>query len=87
MADDRSNSASALVGEKSLVISPKITYNTICEHLKGCAIKQIGEKGYKFFVESYIHDVHVATCFDTAKVKSRCHRSQKKKVNPLIPSS
>lgn len=31
----------------------------IVNYLKGCGKKEIGEKGYKFFMENYIYDVFV----------------------------
>lgn len=58
---------------------------TIADHLKGCGKKEIGEKGYKFFPENYIHDVFVkeedgrpGPC----EVKGRCYHSQRKSEAP-----
>ena len=48
-------------------------YPNIQEHLKAVVKKNIGEKGYKYFVESYIHNVHVAVIpgrIQTSKVKA-----------------
>ena len=43
---------------KSLQNLAKVSSITIANHLKGCEKKkEIGEKGYKFFTENYIHDV------------------------------
>ena len=44
---------------KSLQNLAKVSSITIADHLKGCGKKEIGEKGYKFFTENYIHDVFV----------------------------
>ena len=59
MAGTRSGQAdgakSGLIWVESLSVLPKIIYLNIQEHLKS-----IGEKFYRHFVESYIHDVHVA---------------------------
>ena len=89
MADTVSGQAddanSGLIWVKSLSLLPKILYPNIQEHLKGCSKKNIGEKGYKYFVESYIHDVHVAVIpgrTQVSKVKARCYRSQKKSETP-----
>ena len=46
---------SGLIWVKSLSVLPKIIYLNIQEHLRS-----IGEKFYRYFVETYIHDVHVA---------------------------
>lgn len=43
---------------KNLRPLPKFTTEQIHNHLEGCK-KDIGSKVYKFFTESYIHDVHV----------------------------
>ena len=44
---------------KSLEKVPKVSSITIAKHLTGCGKKEVGEKGYKFFTENYIHDVFV----------------------------
>jgi len=44
---------------KSLEKVPKVSSITIAKHLTGCGKKGVGEKGYKFFTENYIHDVFV----------------------------
>ena len=45
--------------------------------------KRIGEKGYKFFTENYIHNVFVKEEDDRGLVvKGRCFRSQKKSEAP-----
>ena len=44
---------------KSLEKVPKVSSITIAKHLTGCGKKEVGEKGYKFFTENYIHNVFV----------------------------
>ena len=79
------NEFSVVAWTKSLRNLAKVSAITIVNHLKGCGKKEIGEKGYKFFTENYIHDVFVKeedsrsrTCY----VKGRCFRSQKKSKVP-----
>jgi len=60
----------------SLEKVPKVSFITIAKHLTGCGKKEVGEKGYKFFAENYIHNVFVkeddrGSCF----VKALCFRS------------
>jgi len=58
---------------------------TIGNYLKKCGIKEIGEKGYKFFTENYMHNVFVKEEDDragTRGVKGRCYRSRKKSEAP-----
>ena len=64
---------------KSLEKVPKLSSFTIAKNLTGCGKKEVGEKGYKFFTENYIHNVFVkeddrGLCF----VKALCFRSQRK---------
>jgi hypothetical protein len=68
---------------KSLEKVPKVSSITITKHLTGCGKKEVGEKGYKFFTENYIHNVFVkedyrGSCF----VKALCFRSQRKSEAP-----
>ena len=51
---------SGLIWVKLLSLLHKIMYPNIQEHLKGSSKKNISEKGYKYFIKSYIHDVHLA---------------------------
>ena len=44
---------------KNLRPLPKFTTEQIHNHVEGCGKNDIGSKGYKFFTESYIHDVYV----------------------------
>jgi len=53
------NEFSVVAWTKSLQNLAKVSAITIVNHLKGCGKKEIGEKGYKFFTENYIHDVFV----------------------------
>ena len=69
-----------------LVFVPRFSYIQKNQHLKDGGRKEIGQKGYKFFVENYIHDVYVGkqsrhgdlACI----VQARCHRSQRKNEDP-----
>ena len=70
---------------KSLEKVPKVSSITIAKHLTGCGKKEVGEKGYKFFTENYIHNVceredDCGSCF----VKALCFQSQKKSKAPRI---
>ena len=70
---------------KSLKNLGKVSSITIANHLEGCGKKEIGEKGYKFFTENYIHNVFVKEedgRAGTCEVKGRCHRSLKKNEAP-----
>ena len=49
----------AIIWTKNLRLLPKFTTQQIQTHLEGYGKKDIGSKGYKFFTESYIHDVYV----------------------------
>ena len=61
---------------KSLAFVPKFSYVQINQHLKDCRKKEIGEKGYKYFVENYIHNVYVSrTSSAVSCVKVRCYPS------------
>lgn len=53
------NEFSVVAWTKSLRNLAEVSAITIVNHLKGCGKKEIGEKGYKFFSENYIHDVFV----------------------------
>ena len=53
----------------------KVSSITIANHLKGCGKKEIGETGYKFFSENYIHNVFVKEedgRAGTCEEKGRC---------------
>lgn len=69
---------------KTLRPLPKFTIEQIHNHLEDCGKKDIGSKGYKFFTESYIHDVYVG--YDEgaghATIKASCFRSQRKNEEP-----
>ena len=71
---------------KSMQNLAKVTSIAIANHLKRCGKKEIGEKGHKFFTESYIHNVFVKQedgRAGTHEVKvGRCYRSQKKSETP-----
>ena len=74
-----------LAWTKSLQNLAKVSSITIANHLKGCGKREIGEKGYKFFTENYIHGVFVKKedgGGGTCEVKGRCYRSQKKNETP-----
>ena len=76
--------AVAFLGQR---LSPRFSYIQINQHLKHSGRKEIGEKGCKFFLESYIHDVYVgrpsADHADLPRiVQARCHRSQRKNEDP-----
>ena len=68
---------------KSLVFVPKFSYVQINKHLKDCGKKEIGKKGYKYFVENYIYNVYVGrTSSAVSTIKSRCYQSQRKSEEP-----
>ena len=56
-----------LVWTKNLRLLPKFTTEQIQKYLEGCAKKDIGSKGYKFFTESYIHNVYIA--YDNEQIR------------------
>ena len=92
MGKQKSNMASASGNggknswTKTLVFVPRFSYIQINQHLKDGRRKEIGKKGYKFFVENYIHDVYVGRLSRhgdlTCIVQARCHRSQRKNEDP-----
>ena len=92
MGKQKSNMASAsdngdnIFLTKTLVFVPRFSYIQINQHLKDSGRKEIGQKGYKFFVENYIHDVYVGRPSrqgDLAYiVQARCHHSQRKNEDP-----
>ena len=65
---------------KSLKNIPRFSSVTIAKHLEKCGKSCVGEKGYKFFVENYIHDILVRENKRKSLhvIKGRCHRSQRK---------
>ena len=68
---------------KSLKKFPKGSSITFAKHLTGFGKKEVGEKGYKFSIENYIHNVFVKeddhrSCF----VKALLFRSQRKREAP-----
>ncbi len=68
---------------KSQAFLPKFSYHQIQDHLKDCGKKEIGDKGYKFFVENDVHDVYVGRQSDAVSiVRERCHPSQRKNEDP-----
>ena len=70
---------------KNLRPLPKFTREQIHNHLEGCGKKDIGLKGYKFFTESYIHDVYNVGYDEGAghaTIKASCFRSQRKNEEP-----
>ena len=69
---------------KNLRPLPKFTTEQIHNHVEGCGKKDIGSKGYKFFTESYIHDVYVGyeEGAGHATIKASCFRSQRKNEEP-----
>ena len=80
-----SSDENSLVWTKNLSFLPKFTTEQIQKHLEGCSKKDIGSKGYKFFTESYIHDVYVAHdpgARGKTIVKGLCYRSQRKSEEP-----
>ena len=92
MGKQKSNMASTsdnggnIFWTKTLEFVPRFSYIQINQHLKDGGRKEIGQKGYKFFVENYIHDVYLGrpsghgdlACI----VQARCHRSQRKNEDP-----
>ena len=92
MGKQKSNMASTsdnggnILWTKTLVSVPRCSYIQINQHLKDGGRREIGQKGYNFFVENYIHDVYVGkpsrhgdlACI----VQARCHRSQRKNEDP-----
>lgn len=69
---------------KSLKNIPRFSSVTIAKHLEKCGKSCAGEKGYKFFIENYIHDVLVRENKRQSLyvIKGRCHRSQRKNEAP-----
>ena len=74
---------------KNLRPLSKFTAEQIHNHQEGCGKKDIDSKGYKFFTESYIHDVYVG--YDEgaghATIKASCFRSQQKNEDNLVLST
>lgn len=70
---------------KSLKKLSEIGSNTVGNFLDKTGKKELGPKGYKLFVENYIHDVYTASLpadsTDTL-VKARCFRTQRKNEHP-----
>ena len=75
MADAQARvSDDSILWTKSLAFVPKFSYIQINQHLKYCGKNEIGEKGYKYFVENYIHNVYVGhTSSSVSTMKARCH--------------
>ena len=67
---------------KSLKNTPKVSVISIAKHLHGCGKKEIGQKGYKFFSENYIHNVFTKEVDGAICAKALCHRSQRKTEAP-----
>ena len=68
---------------------PQFSGKQVEKHLEGCGKSDVGCKGYKLFLENYIHDAYVQYEFEQksvkfASIKCLCHRSQKKSEPPHI---
>ena len=50
----------SLSSDENFEFSSEVYYRKIQKHREGCGKKDIRSKIYKFFTESYIHDVYVA---------------------------
>ena len=81
-----SDNGGNILWTKTLVSMPRFSYIQINQHLKDGGRKEIGQKGYKFFVENYIHDVYVGKPSQHGDlaciVQARCHRSQRTNEDP-----
>ena len=73
-----------LIGQKIFVLFRSSPRNKFATTYRVVVKKDIGSKGYKFFTESYIHDVYVG--YDEgaghATIKASCFRSQRKNEEP-----
>lgn len=88
MGKQKSNMASAsdnsgnILWTKALVFVPRFSYIQINQHLKDGGRKEIGQKGYKFFVENYVHNAYVGTPSRHGNlaciVQAHWHHSQRK---------
>lgn len=73
---------------KSLRNVPKVKPVTWAEWLEKGGKKNTGDKSYKFFRESYVHDIYIGykePCDNDSKkfvMKARCYRSLKKNEQP-----
>ena len=73
---------------KSLRNVPKVIPVTWAEWLENSGKKTTGDKSYKFFRESYVHDIYTGyaklndTALKKAVIKARCYRSLKKNEEP-----
>ena len=70
---------------KRLENFPKVSSITIASHLKGCGKGEVGAKGYKFFSESYVHNVYTSDEANGNQIATAlCHRSQRKNEPPHV---
>lgn len=86
MASTTSSTSDTVVNWiKSLKEFPPLPYEALMEHLNKSGRKEFGSKCYKFYAESFIHDVFVSVSDmnkNTFKAKARCYRSQRKNESP-----
>ncbi|XP_022808776.1 uncharacterized protein LOC111345759 [Stylophora pistillata] len=71
--------SSGVSQSKRLENFPKVSSITISSHLKGCGKGEVGDKGYKFFSENYIHNVYTSDEATGHHIATGlCHRTQRK---------
>ncbi|XP_045214744.1 uncharacterized protein LOC123564895 [Mercenaria mercenaria] len=80
-------SSSSLNWSKKLNEIPKFTILQIADYIKVRGKNRAFEKGYNFFIESYVHDAFVCKTDSKFLVKAKCWRSQKKNELPHILSA
>ena len=73
---------SHLLWQKVLKGMPDFTVVNLADYIKRCGKDRALNRGYKFFMENYLHDVWVAGNDDAFFIKARCYPSQKKSENP-----
>jgi len=88
MADSTKTSGSIndIKWTKSLLKLQKLGSGTVTSFLENTGKKELGPKGYKLFVENYVHDVYTASLpadsTTMTLVKARCFRTQRKNEIP-----
>lgn len=74
--------ASAKIWTKKLKRLPKFSIVHIANYISENGKDRAFDKGYKFFIESYIHDAFVCLEDNELNVKGKCWKSQRKNEKP-----
>ena len=67
-----------LTWEKMLTRIPAFTVVNLAKYIEKSGKDRALNRGYKFYMENYVHDVWVSGKLDMFFIKAKCYPSQKK---------